>query len=539
MFLLFLRRKILPSLFAFFQKADEKAEKATRVEISMQKYVSFEERGTKNKKRKKRETRQDSSLFYSLFLYLFSERKSTQHTHNNNTNTRALERLKEREMTVSGSSLTSSSSSLLLRVRTSERLRGGGGFLRRRSQLLQQQQQQQQPHHHHHHHHHQSRYRVHLRKKTFASTNNNDNNNSDEATTTTKTQNEYFNCTILSNEPISPDESFRLLTVEIDDDVATVSRMSKQLKMNKEKANGKTTTGRTHTHTTRDSTIDGGYVKNEADFESEWLLRYKFPGQSAQFKLFKEEDWLREDVVDESLGRLTHKLPIAQSPTNLHMARKQSPGASTYTKAEFIVDGKKEEEAHLAKLEPQAKMKISNPRGFGFSNPLFSNEKTLDNAMMSDTIKVPIVIVAKESEGFACAKSLLSSPALLAHASIAPVTVFFLAESTSRLPITVDEIERWKRGGVKIITSVNEDPDGIVDYHSLTIRSALSSSSTGEEDFENSGGAFPRANIVGETRLQHNKCVVCLAGVKGKKAVEWTTLFENAGVRRVNFFSAA
>jgi len=441
-------------------------------------------------------------------------------------------------MTTSGSSLTSSSS--LLRVRTSERLRGGGGFLRRRSQLLQQQQQQQQPHHHHHHHHHhQSRYRVHLRKKTFASNNNNDNNNSDEATTTTKTQNEYFNCTILSNEPISPDESFRLLTVEIDDDVATVSRMSKQLKMNKEKANGKTMTGRTHTYTTRDSTIDGGYVKNEADFESEWLLRYKFPGQSAQFKLFKEEDWLREDVVDESLGRLTHKLPIAQSPTNLHMARKQSPGASTYTKAEFIVDGKKEEEAHLAKLEPQAKMKISNPRGFGFSNPLFSNEKTLDNAMMSDTIKVPIVIVAKESEGFACAKSLLSSPALLAHASIAPVTVFFLAESTSRLPITVDEIERWKRGGVKIITSVNEDPDGIVDYHSLTIRSALSSSSTGEEDFENSGGAFPRANIVGETRLQHNKCVVCLAGVKGKKAVEWTTLFENAGVRRVNFFSAA
>ena len=509
-----------------FSKQTKKQKKQHVVEISiMQKYVSFEERGTPpNKKRKKRETK-DRALFIILFfISLLGKKEYT--THNNNTNTRALERLKEREMTVSGSSLTSSSS-LLLRVRTSERLRGGGGFLRRRSQLLQQQ-QQQQPH------------RVHLRrKKTFASDNNNDNNNSDEATTTTKTQNEYFNCTILSNEPISPDESFRLLTVEIDDDVATVSRMSKQLKMNKEKANGKTTTGRTHTHTTRDSTIDGGYVKNEADFESEWLLRYKFPGQSAQFKLFKEEDWLREDVVDESLGRLTHKLPIAQSPTNLHMARKQSPGASTYTKAEFIVDGKKEEEAHLAKLEPQAKMKISNPRGFGFSNPLFSNEKTLDNAMMSDTIKVPIVIVAKESEGFACAKSLLSSPALLAHASIAPVTVFFLAESTSRLPITVDEIERWKRGGVKIITSVNEDPDGIVDYHSLTIRSALSSSSTGEEDFENSGGAFPRANIVGETRLQHNKCVVCLAGVKGKKAVEWTTLFENAGVRRVNFFSAA
>ena len=514
-----------------FSKQTKKEQKKQHVvEISMQKYVSFEERERhkKQKEEKKRDKTRLFSFLFSFFISLLGKKEYTTHTHNNNTNTRALERLKEREMTVSGSSLTSSSSSLLLRVRTSERLRGGGGFLRRRSQLLQQQQQQQQPH------------RVHLRrKKTFASNNNNDNNNSDEATTTTKTQNEYFNCTILSNEPISPDESFRLLTVEIDDDVATVSRMSKQLKMNKEKANGKTMTGRTHTYTTRDSTIDGGYVKNEADFESEWLLRYKFPGQSAQFKLFKEEDWLREDVVDESLGRLTHKLPIAQSPTNLHMARKQSPGASTYTKAEFIVDGKKEEEAHLAKLEPQAKMKISNPRGFGFSNPLFSNEKTLDNAMMSDTIKVPIVIVAKESEGFACAKSLLSSPALLAHASIAPVTVFFLAESTSRLPITVDEIERWKRGGVKIITSVNEDPDGIVDYHSLTIRSALSSSSTGEEDFENSGGAFPRANIVGETRLQHNKCVVCLAGVKGKKAVDWTTLFENAGVRRVNFFSAA
>lgn len=505
-FLLFLRR-VLPSIFAL-PKKQKKQEK-----IQECKNIFRRER---HKKEGKKE-RKDNSL-YSLF-YISSRKEYTHKQH-----TRALERLK-REMT-SGSSLTSSSS--LLQVR-SERLRGGGAFPRRRSQLL----QQQQPHHHHH----QSRYRAHLRKKTFAS------NNSDEATTTNKNetnqQNEYFNCTILSNEPISPDESFRLLTVEIDDDVATVSRMSKQLKMNKEKANGKTTTGRTHTHTTRDSTIDGGYVKNEADFESEWLLRYKFPGQSAQFKLFKEEDWLREDVVDESLGRLTHKLPIAQSPTNLHMARKQSPGASTYTKAEFIVDGKKEEEAHLAKLEPQAKMKISNPRGFGFSNPLFSNEKTLDNAMMSDTIKVPIVIVAKESEGFACAKSLLSSPALLAHASIAPVTVFFLAESTSRLPITVDEIERWKRGGVKIITSVNEDPDGIVDYHSLTIRSALSTSSTGEEDFENSGGAFPRANIVGETRLQHNKCVVCLAGVKGKKAVEWTTLFENAGVRRVNFFSAA
>ena len=79
--------------FLPFSKQTKK-QKKQHVEISMQKYVSFEERGTKNKKRKKRETRQDS-LFYSLFLYLFSERKST-HTHNN-TNTRALERLKERD----------------------------------------------------------------------------------------------------------------------------------------------------------------------------------------------------------------------------------------------------------------------------------------------------------------------------------------------------------------------------------------------------------------------------------------------------------
>lgn len=51
------------------------------------------ERHKKTKRGKKE--RQDSSLFYSLFLYLFSERKST-HTHNN-TNTLLLERLKERD----------------------------------------------------------------------------------------------------------------------------------------------------------------------------------------------------------------------------------------------------------------------------------------------------------------------------------------------------------------------------------------------------------------------------------------------------------
>ena len=362
------------------------------------------------------------------------------------------------------------------------------------------------------------------KKNTNSSSSNNNNNNNNN--------HEYFNCTVLSNEPMCPDESIRLITLEIDDDVASVSQLSKQLKMNKEKANGKTTTGRTHT--TRDSSINGGeYVKNGSDFDSEWLSNYVFPGQSVQFKLFKQEDWLREDVVDESLGRLTHRVPIAQSPTDIHMARTKSSSASTYTKAQFIVDSKKEEETHLAKLEPNVKMKISMPRGFGFSNPLFSKEKTLDNAMVSETIKAPIVIVAKGSEGFSQAKSLLSWPALLAHASIAPVTVFFLAESTGRLPITVDEIERWKQEGVKVITSVNEDPEGIIDYHSLTIRSAISS----DDDFENSGGTFPNT-VVGETHLMHNRCVLCLAGVKGKKAVDWTTLFENAGVKKVNFFSA-
>ena len=123
--------------------------------------------------------------------------------------------------------------------------------------------------HHHHHRHHRR-----VVKASSLSTNDSNNNN--------KAQHEYFNCTVVSNDPISADESYRLLTVEIDDDVATMRVMSKQLKMNKEKANG-TTTGRTHT--TRDSSIDGGYVKNETDFDSEWLSKYVTPGQSAQFKL--------------------------------------------------------------------------------------------------------------------------------------------------------------------------------------------------------------------------------------------------------------
>ena len=68
----------------------------------------------------------------------------------------------------------------------------------------------------------------------------------------------------------------------------------------------------------------------------------------------------------------------------------------------------------------------------------------------------------------------------------------------------MDEIERGSEGRQNH-NSVNEDPDGIVDYHSLTIRSALSTSSTGEEDFENSG-VFSQYRR--QTRLQHNKCVV-------------------------------
>lgn len=71
-FLLFLRRKILPSLFAFFQ-ADEKAEKARPVEISMQKYVSFEERGTKKQKEEKK--RDKTALFFILFFYISSRKE--------------------------------------------------------------------------------------------------------------------------------------------------------------------------------------------------------------------------------------------------------------------------------------------------------------------------------------------------------------------------------------------------------------------------------------------------------------------------------
>ena len=86
-FLLFLRRKIQPSLFAFFQ-ADEKAEKATRSRNFNAKICIFRrERQHKKTKRGKKE-RQDSSLFYSLFLYLFSERRV--HTIQTTTQTRAL-----------------------------------------------------------------------------------------------------------------------------------------------------------------------------------------------------------------------------------------------------------------------------------------------------------------------------------------------------------------------------------------------------------------------------------------------------------------
>jgi len=81
-FLLFLRRKIQPSLFAFFQ-ADEKAEKAI-IEISMQKYVSFEERGTKKQKEEKKRDKTRLSFLFSFFISLLGKKEYThtqQHKH--------------------------------------------------------------------------------------------------------------------------------------------------------------------------------------------------------------------------------------------------------------------------------------------------------------------------------------------------------------------------------------------------------------------------------------------------------------------------
>ena len=75
-FLLFLRRKILPSLFAFFQ-ADEKAEKATRRNFNAKICIFRRERHKKTKRGKKE--RQDKTLFFILFFYI-SSRKERVHT---------------------------------------------------------------------------------------------------------------------------------------------------------------------------------------------------------------------------------------------------------------------------------------------------------------------------------------------------------------------------------------------------------------------------------------------------------------------------
>ena len=90
--LLFLRR-VLPLHFFFSCQKAEKAEKAR--EISMQKYL-FSKRKHTTKKRKEKKSDTTALFTYSLFLYLSSSRKERVHTHNN-TNARALERLKERD----------------------------------------------------------------------------------------------------------------------------------------------------------------------------------------------------------------------------------------------------------------------------------------------------------------------------------------------------------------------------------------------------------------------------------------------------------
>tara|TARA_B110000444_G_scaffold240134_1_gene255219 strand:- start:268 stop:546 length:279 start_codon:yes stop_codon:yes gene_type:complete len=81
-FLLFLRRKILPSLFAFFQ-ADEKAEKATRRNFNAKICIFRRERHKKQKEEKKRDKTRLSFLF-SFFISLLGKKEYThtqQHKH--------------------------------------------------------------------------------------------------------------------------------------------------------------------------------------------------------------------------------------------------------------------------------------------------------------------------------------------------------------------------------------------------------------------------------------------------------------------------
>jgi hypothetical protein len=91
-FLLFLRRKILPSLFAFFQ-ADEKAEKAIRRNFNAK--ISFEERGTKKQKEEKKRDKTRLSFLFSFFISLLGKKEYT-HTQQQHKHARFREVKRER-----------------------------------------------------------------------------------------------------------------------------------------------------------------------------------------------------------------------------------------------------------------------------------------------------------------------------------------------------------------------------------------------------------------------------------------------------------
>ena len=93
-FLLFLRRKIQPSLFAFFQ-ADEKAEKAIIRRNFNAKIVSFEERGTKKQKEEKKRDKTRLSFLFSFFISLLGKKEYT-HTQQQHKHARFREVKRER-----------------------------------------------------------------------------------------------------------------------------------------------------------------------------------------------------------------------------------------------------------------------------------------------------------------------------------------------------------------------------------------------------------------------------------------------------------
>jgi hypothetical protein len=365
---------------------------------------------------------------------------------------------------------------------------------------------------------------------------------------------EYFTARVISNESLSIDETVRVLTLEIDDDIVKLSALSNSLKLNKEhRDDGKTRTGRVVKSLKEYENENGDNSKRmknsaESDFNSDWLNSYTEPGMFVKFKLFPKDEWTTEDdVVDfnSSRAKFTNKIPIAQSPTDIHMARRMQVSSininnettttttpnnnnnnnNNFTKAEFIVDVN--EEPELATLPTDARLKVSLPRGLGFSNPLYTSEKRLSKEMMDG--KKPIIIICKGAQGVANAKALLSWPALLAHASIAPVTLFALAESNQRLAIDLDEVEKWrKKNGVKVIISIMES----IDYQSLTIRSALE-----QPNSNDSSGNFPNT-ILGSSQLEHGKAILCMCGLQKKETNVVLKLFTDYGVQRENVFIA-